>query len=57
MRYVGSFTQSVVPLWNTDPFQVEFRGPKGAMRYRKGMSKRIGMIAGACQVSFSPDHV
>lgn len=24
----------------------EFRGPKGAMRYRKGMTKRIGMIAG-----------
>lgn len=38
---------------------VEIRGPKGAMRYRKGMVKEIGMVAGGTgitpmyQVSFS----
>lgn len=27
--------------------QVEFRGPKGAMRYRKRMCKNLGMVAGS----------
>lgn len=31
--------------------EVEFRGPKGAMRYRKGMSKRIGMVAGGTGIT------
>lgn len=34
---------------------VEFRDPTGAMRYRKGMSKRIGMIAGG--TGFTPMYV
>ncbi|KAF7193931.1 NADH-cytochrome b5 reductase 1 [Pseudocercospora fuligena] len=31
--------------------QVEFRGPKGAMRYRKGLAKKIGMIVGGTGVT------
>lgn len=31
--------------------EVEFRGPKGAMRYRKGMSKKIGMVAGGTGIT------
>ncbi|KAF4629810.1 hypothetical protein G7Y89_g8334 [Cudoniella acicularis] len=31
--------------------QVEVRGPKGAMRYRKGMVKEIGMIAGGTGIT------
>jgi len=31
--------------------QVEFRGPKGQMRYRKGMAKDIGMIAGGTGIT------
>jgi cytochrome-b5 reductase len=31
--------------------QVEVRGPKGAMRYRKGMVKGIGMIAGGTGIT------
>ncbi|KAF2138382.1 uncharacterized protein K452DRAFT_353213 [Aplosporella prunicola CBS 121167] len=31
--------------------EVEFRGPKGAMRYRKGWAKRIGMIAGGTGIT------
>lgn len=30
---------------------VEFRGPKGAMRYRKGMVNQIGMIAGGTGIT------
>lgn len=29
----------------------EFRGPKGAMRYRKGMCKHIGMVAGGTGIT------
>lgn len=31
--------------------EVEFRGPKGAMRYRKGWTKEIGMIAGGTGIT------
>jgi cytochrome-b5 reductase len=31
--------------------EVEIRGPKGAMRYRKGMVKEIGMIAGGTGIT------
>ena len=31
--------------------QVEIRGPSGAMRYRKGMCERIGMIAGGTGIT------
>jgi cytochrome-b5 reductase len=31
--------------------KVEIRGPKGAMRYRKGMVKEIGMIAGGTGIT------
>ncbi|EKG18624.1 Oxidoreductase FAD/NAD(P)-binding protein [Macrophomina phaseolina MS6] len=31
--------------------QVEFRGPKGAMRYRKGWATRIGMVAGGTGIT------
>jgi cytochrome-b5 reductase len=31
--------------------QVEVRGPKGAMRYRKGMLKEIGMISGGTGIT------
>lgn len=31
--------------------EVEFRGPKGAMRYRKGWAKKIGMIAGGTGIT------
>lgn len=31
--------------------EAEIRGPKGAMRYRKGMSKRIGMIGGGTGIT------
>lgn len=31
--------------------EVEVRGPKGAMRYRKGMVKEIGMIAGGTGIT------
>lgn len=46
--------------------QVEIRGPKGAMRYRKGMVKEIGMVAGGtgiipmyqvCPFTFVEDEV
>lgn len=30
---------------------VDFRGPKGAMRYRKGYAKKIGMIAGGTGIT------
>ena len=30
---------------------VEFRGPKGQMRYRKGMAKSIGMVAGGSGIT------
>ena len=30
---------------------VEFRGPTGAMRYRKGLSRRLGMIAGGTGIT------
>ncbi|PCG91367.1 Cytochrome b5 [Penicillium occitanis (nom. inval.)] len=31
--------------------KVQFRGPKGAMRYRNGLCKRIGMIAGGTGIT------
>lgn len=31
--------------------RVEFRGPKGAMRYNKGICKKIGMIAGGTGIT------
>ena len=31
--------------------QVEFRGPTGVMKYRKGLCKRIGMVAGGTGVT------
>ncbi|RFU24447.1 hypothetical protein B7463_g11895, partial [Scytalidium lignicola] len=31
--------------------RVEFRGPKGAMRYHKGLCKKIGMIAGGTGIT------
>ncbi|KAH6665569.1 putative NADH cytb-reductase [Halenospora varia] len=31
--------------------QVEIRGPKGAMRYRKGMVREIGMVAGGTGIT------
>ena len=31
--------------------KVDIRGPKGAMRYRKGMSKAIGMVAGGTGIT------
>ncbi|KAF2170639.1 hypothetical protein M409DRAFT_64304 [Zasmidium cellare ATCC 36951] len=31
--------------------EVEFRGPKGAMRYRKGFTKRLGMVAGGTGIT------
>ncbi|KAL2069530.1 hypothetical protein VTL71DRAFT_14209 [Oculimacula yallundae] len=31
--------------------QIEVRGPKGAMRYRKGMVKEIGMVAGGTGIT------
>jgi cytochrome-b5 reductase len=31
--------------------QVEFRGPKGAMRYRRGLTKSIGMVAGGTGIT------
>ncbi|KAK7959956.1 uncharacterized protein PG986_004810 [Apiospora aurea] len=31
--------------------EVQFRGPKGAMRYRKGLCKRIGMLAGGTGIT------
>lgn len=31
--------------------QVEFRGPKGAMRYHKGLCRHIGMIAGGTGIT------
>ncbi|PLB52885.1 hypothetical protein P170DRAFT_423692 [Aspergillus steynii IBT 23096] len=31
--------------------KVAFRGPKGAMRYKKGLCKRIGMIAGGTGIT------
>ncbi|KAJ8070158.1 hypothetical protein OCU04_000551 [Sclerotinia nivalis] len=31
--------------------EIEIRGPKGAMRYRKGMVKEIGMIAGGTGIT------
>jgi cytochrome-b5 reductase len=31
--------------------RVEFRGPKGAMRYKNGLCKRIGMIAGGTGIT------
>ncbi|KAM0128491.1 hypothetical protein ACHAO1_008955 [Botrytis cinerea] len=31
--------------------EIEVRGPKGAMRYRKGMVKKIGMIAGGTGIT------
>lgn len=31
--------------------EVEFRGPKGMMRYRKGMASRIGMICGGTGIT------
>lgn len=31
--------------------EVEFRGPKGAMRYRKGMVREIGMVAGGTGIT------
>jgi cytochrome-b5 reductase len=30
---------------------VEIRGPKGSMRYRKGMSKRLGMVGGGTGIT------
>jgi cytochrome-b5 reductase len=30
---------------------VDIRGPKGAMRYRKGMSKEIGMVGGGTGIT------
>ncbi|KAI4754784.1 hypothetical protein D6C84_10476 [Aureobasidium pullulans] len=31
--------------------EVDFRGPKGAMRYRKGYAKKLGMIAGGTGIT------
>ncbi|QSZ35258.1 hypothetical protein DSL72_008127 [Monilinia vaccinii-corymbosi] len=31
--------------------EIEVRGPKGAMRYRKGMVKKIGMVAGGTGIT------
>ncbi|KAI4834193.1 hypothetical protein E4T44_08991 [Aureobasidium sp. EXF-8845] len=31
--------------------EVEIRGPKGSMRYRKGMSKRLGMVGGGTGIT------
>lgn len=31
--------------------EVQFRGPKGAMRYRRGLCKRIGMLAGGTGIT------
>lgn len=31
--------------------EVKFRGPKGAMRYRRGLCKRIGMLAGGSGIT------
>ncbi|KAF5022865.1 hypothetical protein F66182_5098 [Fusarium sp. NRRL 66182] len=31
--------------------QVQFRGPKGAMRYQRGLCKRIGMLAGGTGIT------
>jgi cytochrome-b5 reductase len=31
--------------------EVAFRGPKGAMRYKRGLTKRIGMIAGGTGIT------
>lgn len=31
--------------------EVQFRGPKGAMRYKRGMCKRIGMLAGGSGIT------
>jgi cytochrome-b5 reductase len=31
--------------------KVEIRGPKGAMRYRKGMSKQLGMVGGGTGIT------
>ncbi|KAL1617802.1 hypothetical protein SLS54_007581 [Diplodia seriata] len=31
--------------------EVEFRGPKGAMRYRRGWTRRLGMVAGGTGIT------
>ncbi|KAH8649315.1 hypothetical protein BX600DRAFT_112604 [Xylariales sp. PMI_506] len=31
--------------------EVQFRGPKGAMRYRRGLCKKIGMVAGGTGIT------
>lgn len=31
--------------------EVQFRGPKGAMRYRRGLARRIGMVAGGTGIT------
>ncbi|KAL8352604.1 hypothetical protein RB601_002766 [Gaeumannomyces tritici] len=31
--------------------EVQFRGPKGAMRYRRGLARRVGMLAGGTGIT------